>query len=507
MDSSKIQQNNLRLMKNTIAMYIRTLIVMVISLYITRVVLKKLGVEDYGVYNVVGTVVVLFAFLNSTMSQTIQRFITVEQGAGDNNSIIKVFNISLIVQTVIALLLIVLCETVGLYVLNNYLDVHDSLIAANWVFQFSIFTTVINIYRVPFESLVIANERMTFFALASVGDAVMKLGVVFLIPDDSIIKLTMYAGLLSFVYLLSFIIYVTYCRVKFNSCKFRKVWDGSTFRSMMSFSGWSLGGSVTNLATHSAFGVFLNIFYGVIANAALGITNQVSAAVTQFINNFQTSFRPQIVKAYAAGEKDYYVKLISTASKFSYLLIFIPSLLLMINMPLVLGLWLGEYPPYTVAFCRLILVCCMFDALTGAYYCAIAATGNIKRYQLAISVSFTLDFILSLLMMSLRVNPEYLLYSRIATRGIINMGIGLVELKKLVNFDIRMYYKNVVMPLVVSTIVFGAIGEVVILYFSDWNLLWISSILTILPMVFSYRYLLTDSERNNIQLLFNKKWK
>lgn len=499
-----IQQNNLRLLKNTIAMYGRTLIVMIVSLYSTRLVLKILGVEAYGVYNVVGTIVVLFTFLNGTMAQSVQRFITVEIGAGSKESVNKIFNMSLIVQLAIAVGMLVLCETVGLFVLNKYLNLGDKLYAANWVFQFSIITACVNIFRVPYESMVVANERMTFFAMASVGDALMKLGILFLIPITSEIKLILYAGLLAAVALAYFVMYVIYCRKMFETCNIRSVWDKDVFRNMMSFSGWNLSGSVTSLATHSVFGVLLNIFYGVVANAALGIMNQMSAAVIQFINNFQTSFRPQIVKACASGEEGYFKKLILTTSKFSYLLIFIPALLLMVNMPLVLKVWLGDFPDYTVAFCRLILVCCMFDALTGAYFCAIAATGRIKRYQLAISASFTLDLIISAVMMIVKVNPEYILYSRIATRGVLNMVIGLEELKKLIQFDVSRYHREVTLPLLLLTLLLFVLCEVLMRHFEGWRLLWISFVGITIPLLVSLRLILSKSERNNIKLLFNK---
>lgn len=504
MESTNIQQNNYRLIKNTIAMYARTFIVMILSLYITRVVLQKLGVEDYGVYNVVGTIVVLFTFLNATLSQTVQQFITIEHGAGTTDSIVKVFNMSILVQTVIAIAMIILCETIGLYIVNTYLDVGDKIVAANYVYQFSIVTAVVNIFRVPFEALIVANEKMTFYAMASVGDAIMKVIIVLLIPSVSSNKLIVYAGLLALVFFISFLIYVVYCRVKFPTCKFRKSWDKDVFRRMMNFSGWSLSGSITNMATLNVFGVLLNIFYGVVANAALGIMNQVNAAIIQFINNFQTSFRPQIVKAYAAGENDYFMKLLSTASKFSYLLMFIPGLLLIVNMPLVLNLWLREYPLYTVAFCRLIIICCMFDALTGAYYCAISATGNIKRYQMCISCSFLLDLLFSIVMMVAGVRPEYILYSRIATRGILNMWIGLIEMKKLVNFDLRGYFKAVIFPMIVLTLLLSLVCCVIIQYFKDWQLLLISFVLIIVPLLLSYRFILTKSELNNIKLLFDR---
>lgn len=505
MVDNKIHQNNIRLIKNTSAMYCRTFIVMFVNLYITRMILRCLGAEDYGLYSVVGAIVVLFSFLNSSLAQAVQRFITVECGNGAQSSINKVFSLSLLVQLLIAFLLILFGETIGLFLLYNYLNVpSDRFMAAVWVYQFSVITTLINIIRVPYEAVVVANERMTFFATASVIDVFMKLAAVLLIPTIIGDSLIIYSGLLTIVTLLSFIIYWVYCRSRFSYCNFTFAWDSLLLKKMMSFSGWSLCGSITNLATINGFAFLLNIFYGVVFNAALGIANQVNGAVNQFISNFQTSFRPQIIKAYASDQIDYFLKLTSVTSKFSYLLIFVPVMVLIINMPFILELWLGEPPLYTVAFCRLILVCCLFDGLTGSYFCAISATGNIKVYQILISISFITDLILSGFLMWKSVTPEYILFVRIATRGVVNMIIGLYLMKTQLSFNVGQYLNEVVMPLSVFSAVAVISCLIITFYVDAWKLLFISIVLLVFVTLLGLQFILNESEKSNLKLIIKK---
>ena len=279
-----------------------------------------------------------------------------------------------------------------------------------------------------------------------------------------------------------------------NFSKIKKTWDAKIIKQILSFSGWSLLGSVSNLATISAFTFLINVYYGVLANAALGIANQVYAAVNQFIGNFQSSFRPQIIKSYAANEIDYFMKLIFSTSKLSYLLILIPVVVLIFNMPLVLTVWLGNVPKYTVEFCQLILVCSLFDGLTGSYFCAITATGKIKQYQIALSCSFILDLVLSVTLMSLGIAPEKVLYSRIATRGVLNMLIGLFFMKKLIDFQVKGYVVTVVVPITLLTLVIACSSEIFESYFSEWNLLFISLVSCLVMLFVACNFILSMRE-------------
>lgn len=442
------EENKRRIFKNTFALYLRTAIAMAVSLVVTRILLKELGKDDYGIYNVVASVVVLFSFLNASMAQAIQRFITFSLGKGDVKRTNEVFSTSVITQILITFVLIVICETAGVWFINRCMVIDSSRISAvNWAFQFSILTFAVNFLRVPYESSIIAYERMSFFAYATIGDSLIKLAIVYLLAFSPIDKLIFYTQLLFGESLIMWGIYYLHCRLRFPICRFNWIWDRDLFKEIFLFSGWNVFGSMANIFSQKGIVIFLNLFVGLAANAAMGIASQVNSALNSFINSFQTSFRPQIVKAYAVGENDYLLNMISATSKFSFILIYIPAVLIVANVQWILNVWLTEVPEYTVRFCQLITVCCMIDAMTGPYNCAILATGKIKRYQLAISLSCLLDAILCFMILRIGISANYVLYSRILTRGILNMWIGLRFMDELLDFRILDYCKKVILPI------------------------------------------------------------
>lgn len=500
-------ENNKRLVKNTFALYCRTAIVMVVSLVVTRYLLKVLGEEDYGLYNVVASVVVLFTFLNASMTQAIQRFITYELGKENEVGVKKVFSMSFITQLLMILVLVLLCEGIGVWFINYKLKIDpDRLVAANWAFQLSILTFCVNFLRVPYESMVIAYEKMSFFAYASIVDAGLKLMLVFLLTRLPIDKLISYALLLAGETIMMYLVYRFYCRRKFEASRFYFIWDKQVFVNLLSFSGWSVCGSATNIATQKGFVFLLNYYVSLVANAAMGIATQVSTAVNSFVIGFQTSFRPQIVKAYAQDEKAYLGSLITKTSKLSFFLVFIPAILIIVNAPLILQVWLTDVPEYTVSFCRLILVCCIIDGLTGPYNCAIMATGNIRNYQIAISISFALDLVLCWLFLMKGMSAHYILYFRILTRGVFNMFVGLYYLQKQLGFRVSTYAKSVLLPIFYFLVLFLPIIFIIQHKMNDWSLLFASTGYTlIVGMILSMLVVFTKNERNYVKNLILKK--
>ena len=374
--------DNKRIVTNTLFLYARTILVLLVALYTARILLNELGVEDYGVYNVVGSVVILFSFLNTAMTQAAQRFITFELGVGDHIMIKKVFSMVVNTQCIIMLLIIILAETIGLWFLNFRLNIPiDRVVAANIVYQISLLTFAVNVLKVPYEAAIIAHEKMNFFAYVSIIDAVLKLAITILLTIIIFDKLIAYAVFLLVATFIIFFIYLCYCYKNISTCKYIKVWDKNLFRKLFSFSGWSLCGSSTDLLTQKGFVFLLNIFSGIASNAALGIANQVSGALRTFINSFQTAFKPQIVKSYASNDMIRFCYLILETSKFSFMLIILPILFIVLNMPLLLEIWLGSVPEYAVKFCQLMAICGVFDALTGSFYCAILSSEKTKSAQ------------------------------------------------------------------------------------------------------------------------------
>lgn len=502
-------EDNKRLARNTIALYLRTAIVMVVSLYVARVLLQVLGEEDFGVYNVVGSIVILFSFLNNSLSQATQRFLSYELGNNNKENVQKVFSMSMFSQIFVMLIILIFSETIGLWLLNSKLNIPEARVsAANWVYQLSIITFCINIIKVPYDSSVVAYEKMSFFAYASIIDAGLKLLLVLLLSHSSYDKLIYYAVLLSVESFIMLVVYVIYCKICFQTCHLIWIWDKPLFKRLLSFSGWSLCGGMTNVATQKGFLLLLNVFYGVVANAAMGIANQIVSAVTSFTGGFQTSFRPQIVKTFAQNDNDYLLLLVSRTSKFSFLLLFIPASVIVINLPLVLNVWLGadNVPQYTISFCIFILITSIIDATTGPYNSAITATGKIKMYQILISVSFILDIVASFILMRIGVSPQYVLIPRIFTRGILNMFIGLFFLKKLIHFDIQDYVVKVMLPILLYLTIM-VVSLLFIFHIScGWWLLLFSTLFVItIGSILAYKIVLDSNERMVLKKLINKK--
>jgi Membrane protein involved in the export of O-antigen and teichoic acid len=490
-------ESNKRLAKNTIALYFRTFVTLLVALYTSRVVLNILGVTDYGIYNVVGSIVVMFSFLSNALAYATERFLTIELGRYNIQEQKRVFSMSMTSIFSIALIIVFFAETIGLWFLNNKLSIPtDRMFAAKCTYQISILTFCINIVRTPYYATIISHEKMSFFAYISIVEALLKLGIVFLLQAGDFDKLILYSVLLVVITELVNIVYQVYCNRKFEICKYNFFWDKKLYTELMSFSGWSLIGSGTNVATQNGLVFMINIFWGVAVNASLGIANQVNAAVTNFVAGFQTSFVPQIVKTYAQNEKEKLSNLINKTSKFSFMLMFIPVFALMLNMQFVLKIWLHNVPNYTVELCIWMLACTIVDATTGPYYAAIMATGKIKRYQISISISFALDLICTFTLIRLGVTPQWLFVSRFLTRGILNMLIGLNYLKIQLEFDLVRYFKKVLFPIICSILLIIPIPLFIMECTSDWHRLVYSliSIIGIAGPVF-YKVLLTGNEQ------------
>ena len=498
---SDISSNNKRLAKNTMALYFRTLISTIVSLYTVRALLDALGATDYGIYNVVGSIVVTFSFFNSTLRSAIQRFMNVALGRNDREGLIKVFSLSNIIMIGLILFIVILAETVGLWFLNNKLEIPtERFTSAQIAYHFTILTFCLGVIRIPLESSVIAYERMTFFAYLSIIEQALKLLVVFGLYNTPFDKLITYAILLSFTAFVTLAAYYLFCKKNFECCRYKFIFDKKIFKSLFSFSGWTFLGATADLGTRQAFVFLLNNFYGVVANAAMGIANQVVNTVNALIVGFQTSFRPQLVKSYAQGNIEYVTKLIHSSSKISFLLMFLPGILIIINAPFILGLWLKEIPDYTVSFCRLILVCSVIDATTGPYYATLMATGDIKKYQICISLVFCLDIFLMCIMFFCGVGAEYILYSRILTRGVMNMLVGLYFLKRQLSFKVFPYLREVVLPIIVYIIVLVPFIYYMMEYVNGLQLLVFSFVLiSTAGLIIPYKLVLDIKERNLIK--------
>lgn len=468
-------ENNKRIAKNTLMLYGRMLLIMLVSLYTSRVFLAMLGVEDFGIYNVVGGVVVLFSFLHSAMSTATQRFLNYELGRKDIAQAQRVFGMSLVIHFCISAAVLVLAETVGLWFLNTKLNIPVSRMnAANWVYQFSVATMVLFIVSIPFNSTIIVHERMSFYAYMGIAEAFSKLGIAYLLLLTKLDRLVIFAGLLFCASMLIAIVGVVYCHRSFESVKCKLFFDQKLFYDLMSFSGWSLIGGVANICRTQGVNMVMNIFCGVTVNAAMGIASQVNGAIYQFVTNFQMAFSPQIVKYFAAGKKDEANLLVFRASKISFFLMLLLALPVIVNVDFILSIWLKTVPHYSSSFVCLALGICLVDSLNTPIYTLINATGKIRNYQLTIGGVFILNVPLAYMLLSLGMSPVWVLIAQIGT-SIFLTPIRLLFASKSAGFPTRSYLVQVFFRVMCVFVIAAFPAFILAKNFSDWTAFFVSS--------------------------------
>ena len=379
--------NNKRIAKNTIILYLRMIVVMFITLFTSRVILKALGVDDFGIYNVVGGVVTMMAVVNNAMAVSTQRYLTFELGKGDMQQFKKVFSTCMTIYIALAILLLILAETVGLWFVNTKLVIAtDRLYAANVVYQFAIFSSICAMIQIPYNAAIISHEKMDAFAYIGIVEAAMKLTIAYVLFISPIDKLSLYGGL---TFISSFAIIMTYrmyCVKKFKETQYSFMWDKALTKQLISYSGWNLFGALSGVAKGQGLNFLINIYFGPSVNAARGIAYQLNHAITMLFSNFYTAVRPQITKYYAQNNLCEMYNLIYCSSKLSFLLIMVCSLPLIIEAPTIIQLWLGQTPDYVVIFVRIIVLISAIDAMSTPLMTAIHATGDIKLYQFTVGM-------------------------------------------------------------------------------------------------------------------------
>ena len=404
--------SNKRVMKNTLMLYIRMLLLLFINLFSSRVILRELGVDDYGIYNVVGGIIVILSFLNAAMASGTQRFMNVEMGRKNQKALNKVFSTSQQIHLLVAICIIVIAETIGLWFLNYKMNIpEDRMVAANWVYQFSIISAIVGVFSVPYNASIISHEKMSAFAYISIFEAVMKLIVAFaviLFPFD---KLIFYAALILITGTVTCIIYIIYGIRNFEECKYSTlIVDRSMMKQMLSFSGWTIFGNLGYILHTQGIAIVINIFFTVAVNAAQGIANQVNGLVTQFATNFLIALNPQVVKNYAAGDLDRMHTLIIRGCKMAFCLMCFFVIPLILEASMVLKIWLGIVPEYAVIFMRLVLLISLINSFSSLLAASKGATGDIKTYQLTLTIIGAFHLPLAWLVFELGGGPEYSMY-------------------------------------------------------------------------------------------------
>ena len=408
--SNQTSDNNKRIAKNTLLLYFRMLFMMVVSLYTSRVILYALGVEDFGIYNVVGGVVAMFTVISGSLSAAISRFITYELGKGDQSKLSKIFSASVTIQLALSLIIVVLIESVGVWFMNAKMTIPvDRMVAANWVLQFSIITFVINLISVPYNAAIIAHERMSAFAYISILEAVCKLTIAFLIMVSPMDKLVFYAILMCAVSVLIRFTYGHYCKKHFTECTYHFHWDKNILKKMFGFAGWNFIGASSAVLRDHGGNIVINLFYGPSVNAARGIAIQVNNAIMGFVSNFMTALNPQITKSYASGDREYLMTLLFQGARLSFYMLLLLSLPVLVNTHYILVIWLKLVPEHAVLFVQLILIFAMSESISNPLITAMLATGKIRNYQIVVGGLQMMNLPISYVCLRLGCIPETVL--------------------------------------------------------------------------------------------------
>lgn len=495
-------------------MYLRMGISMIVGLYTSRVVLMVLGVDDFGLYNVIGGIIAMFTFLNNAMINTTSRFITVRLAKQNQLESTRIFNMSLLIHVIIALIILALGETIGLWYLNHKLVIPEGReFAAQWLYQLSVITCMLTIIGVPFNASIVAHEKMNAYAWIQILDVTLKLAIVIALMFAPFDKLIFYGTLLACVSALNFSIYLIYCKRSFEEVKFQYYWDTPTFKDMMRFSGWALMGNFSFLFYTQGLNLLLNAFCGPAANAARGIAVQVENIVKQFANNVQVSINPQIMKSYASNEMDRMHTLVCASSRYCYYLLFLISLPIFLEVDFLLHLWLGDVPDHTVNFLRIILIGALLDAFINPMFTANLATGKLKQYYIPVfSLSFSFMFITYLAIRFTRI-PEsvFVCYLILIILGVI---VRIFVMNKQIHLTPLTYLKKVLLPVLYVTVLSSILPIMThVLISSNWLRLIVTvavSSLSVLAFVYlvgvsaSERELATQFVRNKLDLFRNR---
>ena len=396
-----------KIARNTLMLYVRMLVLMLVGLYTSRVVLGALGEDDFGVYNVVGGVVSMFTIISGALNSAVSRFITFEMGKDADAQLNKVYSTAVTIQLILAAVVVFLAEPLGLWFIDNKMTIDPSRIpAARWVLHFSLLAFVINLMSVPQMASITAHEHMSAYAYIGILDGLLRLGVAFLILHSPIDRLIYYAALMAGVVLIVRMAYGLYCRMHFEECRYHPVIDRPLIREMFSFAGWNFIGVTSGVLRDHGGNILVNLFSGPVVNAARGVAVQLNGAVQSFVTNFMTAVNPQITKSYAAGDNEYVFSLIRKSSKMSFYLLSLMAIPIIFNAEFLLGVWLKEVPEHASLFVQLFLMFAMSEALSNPLITAMLATGRIRNYQLVVGGIQLLNIPLSYLFLRMGAIPE-----------------------------------------------------------------------------------------------------
>ena len=443
--------NTRKIAKNTLVLYVRMLLLMLVGLYTSRVVLSALGENDFGIYDVVGGVVAMFTIISGSLNSAISRFITFEMGKSDPMRLNKVYSTAVTIQLILAVVVVLIAEPVGLWFVRNKMTIDPSRIqAAIWVLHFSLASFVINLMSVPQMASITAHEKMSAYAYIGIMEGLLRLAVAVLISRSSSDRLVLYSALMMVTVLMVRAAYGIYCRRNFPECRYRWVKDALLVKEMFSFAGWNFIGASSGVLRDQGGKILVNLFYGTAVNAARGVAMQLNGAVQGFVTNFMTAVNPQITKSYASGDQGYMYYLISKSSRMSYYLLFVLALPVLFNTGYILDIWLEEVPLHSTLFVQLFLIFTLSESLSNPLITAQLATGNIRNYQLVVGGLQLLNIPVSYAFLKAGAAPEVTVMVAIAISQICFFA-RLFMLKGMIGLPVGDFLKKVYMNVLGTT--------------------------------------------------------
>ena len=492
------QSNNKRIARNTAMLYIRMLLIMGVTLYTTRIVLRILGVEDFGIYNVVGGVITMASFLSASMSSAIQRFLSFELGKNNLIQVQRVFSMSINLHLIVAIAIFILAETFGLWFINTQLAIPaERLIAANWVYQFSIFAFIVNIISVPYNAVILAYEKMNIFAYIGIVEVLLKLTAAFALNWFGFDKLALYAIFIFIISLIVRIFYGIYVKRNIQDCTYSFFWDKKLFNTLLNFAGWNLWGNIAFVTYNQGINILLNIFFGPAINAARAIAYQVNSALNSFVANFQVALKPQIIKSYAIGDNSYMHSLIFSGAKYSFFLMILLCAPIILSTSQILNLWLDTVPAYTIVFCQLVLIETIINSLSGTLMSGAQASGKIKLYQGLVGGLLMLILPISYYFLHFGYPPETTLYISISF-ALLALIFRVIIVSSLLIFSKVAFLKKVLFPASIIALLTAVTG-MALAQFTEKNIssFLLANLTLIFVMVLSIVFIgLRKSERS-----------
>lgn len=503
--------SNRNIAKNAAFLYIRMFLIMGVTLYTSRIILNALGVSDYGLYTIVAGIVAMFGFINGAMTSSTQRYLSFDIGKKDDEQLKKTFSTSLIIHFIIGVLVLLVGETLGLWYINYKLVYpEDRTFAVNVVFHFSLLTLFFNIIQVPYNSLILARERMNIYAVVSILEAALKLLIAFVILHYGDDKLILYGGLTFIVSIIVRSVYQGYCRMNFTESKFKFIYDRKYFRELLFFSSWNMFGSLSLVAKNQGVNIVLNLFFGTVVNAAYGLAIQVQSAVTQFVTSFQSALNPPIVKGYASNNRNRSLHLVFLGARFSFFAVMVLSFPIIIYPELILHVWLGKIvPEYAESFLQLSLLSLIIDSLSGPFMTGIQATGRIRIYQIVVGSLNLCIPILTFFLFKMGYPPT-VAYIVLIVFSLLSFILRAIVLKRFYEFSMRIFITDVIIPVGLVSLTATIVGQVLPKFIDVVDmvtlLVWSTVFgLSQIPVIFYTG--LNRAQRNSILTVLNTKLK